>query len=470
MMVLIIFLSSCDTVLIDPYDTIDDETIKETISSFDRLFDDSKRKELTIVVSESSWQSLDDHMREHYLRYGDYRDDTYVMADLIFNDGGSDEIRIGAVGLRTRGNLSRTRIMDDNGHLNMVHFKISFRETFNLNPSSVEYEILQKRTAFGLEELDMKYNRNMDPTYHNEIFALDLFQQAGVYAQETTMADLYVEIGGTRHHYGLYTLFEPVDERFIERRLEPSDGEGDLYKALWQQYGPAALQSGYPDGAIGIKDVSRSYRPAYDLKTNKKTSTHLDLITFIDDLNRLSGPAFQAFAESRLDVTTLLTYFAVGILIGNPDDYRAMGNNYYIYFAPGTDRVHIIPYDYDHGLGQGWQGEQVFSNFTVGTDIYDWGNLNAAMLGVDTYPHPLADKILAIPAYQAIYEEILADLTDPLEGLFSYDRFLGMFETQKALYEDDLIDAMFNLPFGLRNIEWYINAKTEDVRTQLGIN
>jgi spore coat protein H len=466
---LLIFLASCDTVLIDPYDTVDDETIKETISSFDRLFDDSKRKELTIIVSESSWQALDDHMRTHYLRYGDYRDDTYVMADLLFNDESGDEIRIGAVGLRTRGNLSRTRIVNDQGELNMVHFKISFRETFNLNPTSEEYNILEKRTAFGLEELDMKYNRNMDPTYHNEIFALDLFQQAGVYAQETTMADVYVEIGGTRHHYGLYTLFEPIDDHFIERRLDASDHDGDLYKALWQQYGPAALQSDYPDGAIGIKDVSQNYRPAYDLKSNKKTSTHIDLMTFINDLNRLSGVAFETFAEERLDVTALLTYFAVGVLIGNPDDYRAMGNNFYIYFAPGSQTAHIFPYDYDHGLGQGWEGEQVFSNYTVGANIYDWGNLNAVMLGLDQYPHPLVDKLLAIPSYQVIYESILAQLTDPREGLFSYDRFLDMYEAQKALYEDDLIDAMFNLPFGLRNISWYIEAKTEDIRTQLNL-
>jgi hypothetical protein len=38
---------------------------------------------------------------------------------------------------------------------------------------------------------------------------------------------------------------------------------------------------------------------------------------------------------------------------------------------------------------------------------------------------------------------------------------------QKALYNEDVDNAKMNLKFGLRNIEWYFEAKINDIANQL---
>lgn len=212
-----------DPIVIDDYD----------IESFDRLFNDEIEKTITIKITSDAWNNLDDEMIEYNQMFGNYRSDVYVMADFLYEDP-SGQVEIEKVGFRTRGNLSRTRIQNDSGTLNLSNFKISFDEDFD-NPL---YSELKKRTAFDLEELDMKFNRNWDETYLSEKFALDLFNDFDVYAARTTLANFYVEIDDVSHYYGVYTLFEPIDQMFFEKRLAIEETEGNLYKSLWQQFNP----------------------------------------------------------------------------------------------------------------------------------------------------------------------------------------------------------------------------------------
>lgn len=435
--------------------------------SFSRFFDDTKSKTITIEITKAEWDRLDRVMVDYYMMYGNFRTDAYARANFVFNDGG-EEIRIQDIGFRTRGNTSRGRIVDEDGNPQMSNFKISFHEDFGL-------AYLRKnsdRTVFELEEIDLKYSRFFDepfydPTYLTEKFSLDLFRSFGVHAAHATLTRLFIKIGSKTTYYGLYTAFEPIDKLFFERRLDKEEADGDLYKSLWQHYGPAALQTGYHRDAIGIKDESLNYRPSYDLKNNKKTSDHRALKSFIEAINLHQGEQFVTYIESSFDVDKMIRLLAVGVLLGNPDDYRAMGNNYYLFQNAKTGIWTMIPYDYDHGMGQGWRGGEVFSNFTVGHDIYAWGNLNAVYLNQPGYAHPLSDKILLIPEYQALYESYLATLIDPSNELFSVASFMAMYHAHHALY-DSLIDGAINgMRFDKRNVESYMQAKIEDIEAQL---
>ena len=452
---MLIILTACDYVVIpkDPIPLPEAEEIK-----FERLFNDEVEKSITIVISEDEWDNLDDVMKSYHSQFGNYRTDFYAQADMIYSDD-AGEFEIKDVGFRTRGNLSRTRIQNDDGSLNMSHFKIKFDKDFD--------PLNDKREVFELEEIDMKFNRNGDETYLTEKYSLDLFNKMGVFAAQTTLAKFYIQIGETTHFYGIYTIFEPIDKNFIKRRLDRVESDGNLYKSLWQNFGPANLGLNYPNNAIGIKDESINYRPAYDLKTNKKVNDHFDLINFIQEINQRNGSNFKLYIEDHFDVSMFLKYLAVGVLLGNPDDYRAMGNNYYLYHNNIKNMFMMIPYDYDHGLAQGWDGSPVFSNWTVGADIYAWGNLNKSILNVEEYPHPLVDKILHFPEYQEEYEGYLKQLIDPENHLFSFDAFSEMYEMQKSLYQDDVSDARMDLAFGLRNIEWYFDAKITDIQSQI---
>ena len=401
-------------------------------------------------------------MVAYHQQFGNWRLDEYARAKLIYEDD-QGVLEIDNIGFRTRGNTSRVRIQDNHGNLNMSHFKISFKEDFD----EEELKDNKKRTVFEVEEIDMKYNRNWDSTYITEKFSYDLFRQFGVYAPYVTLAKIYVQIDQTKHFYGVYSLIEPIDSLFLERRMPKDEAKGNLYKSLWQHYGPAALQDTYHPDAIGIKAVSMNYRPSYDLKTNKRANDHSGLVTFIHQINQLNGTQFQNYIHQNFDVDRLLRLLAVGVLLGNPDDYRAMGNNYYLYYNPVRDRWTMIPYDYDHGLGQGWDGAPIFTQYTIGADIYEWGNLNAHFLNTYPYPHPLTDKVLMIRTYQIVYELYLEILIHPDNGLFSFDAFYAVYNQQKQLYQHDVTLAMLNQSFNRRNTEWYFNSKVADIQAQL---
>ena len=466
-MLFTIFVSACNLVVI-PLPGLPGGTGEiRSLETFDRLFNDEVSKDLIIKVSIFNWNQLDQTMIDYANRHnGDLRADVYVPADVLFVDS-DGEVLIEYAGLRTRGNLSRVRIQDERGMPNMSHFKLSFKETFNLSPTHADYDALRNRRVFELEEIDLKYNRNHDLTYLNEKFSLDLFNRYDVMAQRTTLVNLYVEIGDTRQFYGVYTAFEPYDIEFLQRRFTGVEADGDLYKCLWQQYGPASLSTGYQAAAIGIRDVSNNYRPAYDLKTNKDTSSHSDLIAFIAAINTLEGEDLIRFMDDHFEIDMFLRLLAVVVLLGNPDDYRANANNYYLYHNQVTNTWMMFPYDYDHSLGQGWEGAPVFSNYSIGADIYAWGRMTSHLLGVDHVSHPLVDKILAIPAYQLVYEHHLEALIDEDNGLFTYQAFLSAYLQQQALYDDGLEDALLPLRFGLREIEAYIEGKRADIQTQL---
>jgi spore coat protein H len=434
---------------------------------FSRFFDDTKAKSITIEITRAEWNKLDDAMIQYHERFGNYKTDQFARANFIYDDGG-EIITIKDIGFRTRGNTSRGRIQDDDKNPVMSNFKISFHEDFGLAYLRKNNE----RTVFEVEELDLKYSKFFDepfndPTYITEKFSLDLFRSFGVDAAHATLTRLYVKIGSELFDYGLYTAFEPIDKLFFERRLPKAEADGDLYKSLWQHYGPASLQLGYHRDSIGIKDESQNYRPTYDLKNNKKTSDHSALKSFISSINLNNNNQFYTYIESNFNVDSMIRLLAVGVLLGNPDDYRAMGNNYYLFQNAVTGMWTMVPYDYDHGLGQGWPGGEVFSNFTIGHDIYRWGNLNAVYLNIPGYAHPLSDKILKIPEYQLRYESYLAELIDSDNNLFSLESFLSLYESQKTLYDHTLASAMNNMPFSKRNIEWYMTNKIQDIEAQL---
>ncbi|MFU8793207.1 MAG: CotH kinase family protein [Acholeplasmataceae bacterium] len=466
LMVLVLF--ACDIPLtqgpIDVTPTIDEQY---HISSFERFFDDSKEKSLTIHVTRSQWDLLDTYMIDYYERFGSYRDDRYVLSSVTYSDQ-EGEIELPDVAFRTRGNLSRVRIQDDEGGLYLSHFKLKFNRVITTNPFEENPEI-EKRLVFGLEEIDLKYNRNLDETMISEKYAHDLMRDFGVYAQHTTLVKLYLNIDGEETFYGLYTAFEPIDEHFINRRFDNESADGNLYKSLWQQFGPATLSDNYEPNAIGIRNVQENYRPTYDLKTNKRTNQTTDLQTFIANINQLNGVAFQTYIEAHFDVDRFLRLMAVGALLGNPDDYRAMGNNYYLYHDPVEMKFHMIPYDYDHGLGQGWNGfgDQGLGDYSLGLDLITWVQLTDAFTGSDQ-SHVLSEKILAFPAYVITYQNYLLELIDETDGLFRIENFIALYTQQKTLYEDDLPSDLQSLTFGLRNIEWYYQEKTTQVVTQLG--
>ena len=451
------FLSACDEPIVDPI--IEEPTIDP---NYDRLFDDETEKSFTIEITTTELNKLDQYMVEYKNQFGDYKTDAVVEAKLKYMDK-FGEILVDNIAFRSRGNTSRVRLIDDQGNLNPTSYKIYFDKAIYATKGSVLEQSIKDRTVFGMTELNFKFNRNYESTYVAEKFSYDLFNAFDVFAPKITHAKLYLKIDNQTHFVGIYNVVESIDQSFLAKRF-PNQDQGNLYKVLWQQFGPASLELDYPEGAIGIKDESIHYFPSYDLKTNKKTQNTSDIVTLIEMLNTLEGSYFKTYIEENFDVERLLRLLAIGVLLGNPDDYRAMGNNYYLYHNNQTGKWVMIPYDYDHGLGQGWDGSPVFSNYSVGMNIYTWANLNSYLTG-QVINHPLTDKLLLIEEYQIKYEAYLKELIET--DLFTIESYLDSYLSVKTLYEDDIHDALWVIPMGERQIESYITSKTSDILNQL---
>lgn len=449
-------LSSCEVALTEPptiSDTIDPRPHILEDETYDRFFNRISKKTLVIEVTEFNYQGLNATMYDYYRQFGSFKDDTYIPANVIYEDD-LGVLSLDNIGFRTRGNLSRGPLYDEEGNVLVNHFKLKFNEIFSPSNSN--------GFLFGLEELDLKYNRNYDPTYMNELGPLQLYETFDVYAQKATLIHVTLKIDDTLYPMGVMTAFEPIDEWFINRRFK-DDAGGDLYKSLWQQTGPSTLRP-LSEGDYGIKDVSINYRPGYDLKTNKDSSNHEALLKLVDVLNHPDKLFVDEGIETYFDIDYLARYFAVSLMIGNPDDFRSMGNNYYLYHMPIQDKYVIIPYDLDHSLASGWGGEPTFQDQLIDTDIYHLNELSEALSGED-HAHPLIERLFKMESFKDRYESMLIEMIE--SDAFTIEAFEKQIDTYKGFYDEEVSASMISLPFGLRNLEIFIEGKKTSIRDQV---
>ncbi len=362
-------------------------------------------------------------------RTGKYRKATFVYR------GPAGDRTIQEVGFRTKGNASRTIPQDiddetgEHGALHRAHFKVKFNESFDLAEGTDAYRNRDDRRFCQLRKLDFRMNA-FDPPWWDEsqvreIYSFDLLDRAGVTAPRTGSAKLYITIEGVRNYFGIYTIIEPVDKSFLTKRYGKDGNDGNLYKCLFGDSGPATLEpiEDVPvlmfeeRRVIGSKDWKTNYRPTYDFKTNEEAADHTVLLDFINKLNTLSGSDLKSYLDANFRVKDFLMAQAINVLLGKWDDYWSMGNNYYLYFN-NRGKIEFIPVDYDMVFGQ---AIPLIDTDTVG--IYAWPNIVnqflalqlPAFLGlptnipveilvglldlIHTWDSPLVKKIFEIPEY-----------------------------------------------------------------------
>ena len=230
------------------------------------------------------------------------------------------------IGIRMKGNTSRTSFYNDHeGQYNLIHFRIKFMDD----------------DFATLENLEVKWNRNDDETYIREIYAYEMYRDMGILAPRTTLASFDL----ADVHQGVFTVYEPVDKNFIERYLPEEDQGGDLYKCGWTMRGASLRKK----CSVGIEDEDKCEFYNYDLKTNKKTSTHALMTNLINVIDG-SKPSKMQIAQV-VDMDSFLRFAAVSYFVGNPDDARYNYNNHYIYFLKSSGKAIFIPYDCDRVFG-----------------------------------------------------------------------------------------------------------------------
>ena len=403
----------------------------EELAVFEAFFNPENHVDLYLDISNAELKKIQKDY-ETYSSKGS-KSPIYRMADLYITitkpNGEEMHFTYKQVGVRMKGNTSRTSFYSDsNGMYNLVHFKISFQETFDdeayYGSDALKWtddaarKERKNRTFATLEKIDIRWNKNDDYTYIREQYAYELYREQGVLAPHTTLAS--VDIG--KDHAGVWLVYEPIDKVFLEKNLPESALGGDLYKLGWTNEG--ATFTSFSSYGVEDEDAGKFY--VYDLKTNKKTSDHSALRNLISTLNS-SSLTKDRFA-SVVDVENFLAYAAVSYIVGNPDDLRNNYNNTYIYFRADTNQVMFIPYDMDRGLGVNKDWNPSGNHMTKDSPFS-----NKAIGNNSTQKNPLFTKgILSASFYKNEYTEVLKTLAE--SDMLKVSTFTDSFNIAKGLY------------------------------------
>jgi len=258
----------------------------------------------------------------------------------------------------------------------------------NGTPKS-SYKISLKEKFLSMEDLNLKSMWN-DASLQREALAWKFFEQAKLPASKHS----YTRFCINNKYYGLYSIIEQVDGEFLQRRFSKEESKGNLYKAYWEDLGPATLE--YRKDASG-DDSGKQYFKAkeidertYQLKSNdgKKSleeyKTYDDLAKWISVINHKGENDLKYFESLEYwnhmndisDVKEILRWAAVNMLLGAWDNYWATPSNFYIYNKgqKGFEKDFMskpyfmwIPWDYDNTFGISyWATKWQY------VDILDW--------------------------------------------------------------------------------------------------
>ena len=366
------------------------------------VWDESIIPEITIHMTESEWNKL-------LKRYDEFSHNVdYFHADFTYRKGGETTV-IKDGGIRLRGNTSRRRPEGNGGELHNskspdwhhCHFGINFRK----------FHKDKEHTIQGIRKVNLKWFKD-DPCNVRELYCYDLFRRYGIWTSAlSTYCRVWIQIDDENPAYfGVYSMIEPIDDKFVERRIPgmfEKEG-GYLWKCVYGPDGSADLRN--TDDRKFNWDQDNGINYTYEFKGDEEDfpAAKAQLQDFIKKLNGKGKDSFYTWINEVCDVNFLLKTYAVNVAVGMWDDMWNNGNNYYLYFNT-TDlynyKVFFLPYDYDNSLGTS-------SNCGVQSDAgrqdpYNWGDAGIFM-----------ERMMDYDDFRKMYKDALQELVDPKNGLF----------------------------------------------------
>ena len=242
----------------------------------------------------------------------------YVPADLEF--GG---IQLSNVAVRYKGN--GTFVASRNS------LKRPLKIDFN--------DYVKGHKLAGLTKINL-HNNVSDPSWMNEPLSFRLFRDAGVPASRTAFAKVYVTVPGQfdRQYFGLYSLVENVDQQFAQERSATK--EGTFFK-------PST-----PELFADLGSDWENYKQTYDPKDEPSALSIGRLLEFVQLLSKATDREFAARAGEFIDLDEFARFMAVTVSLSALDSILGVGQNYYLYFNPKSQKFQFIPWDEDHSFGQ----------------------------------------------------------------------------------------------------------------------
>ncbi len=182
-----------------------------------------------------------------------------------------------------------------------------------------------------------------DPFRFTDKLSFDLMRETDeMMSIRTRFVHLYVrdEYEGEElfTDYGLYTMMEPVNKKYLSNRS--IDSTGELYKLNDFDF------ARHEDVILNPTDARYDQKRFEELLESKGSNDHTKLIKMLDALNAPDA-SIEDVVDTYFDKENLYSFMAFNLLTDNVDTDT---ENMYLYSPTGTDRFFIIPWDQDGAL------------------------------------------------------------------------------------------------------------------------
>ena len=179
---------------------------------------------------------------------------------------------------------------------------------------------VEKQLVFGMERMTLNNNVS-DPSFIKQYLTYRLFREASMPAPRCNFAR--VRVNGA--DLGLYTNVEPIKKSFLLQHF--TSNPGDLYEGT-------------------MSDFRQEWMNTFENKT-KSTDKEKTRIKAVTTALTLPDDQFMEKTSKLVDFEDFCKYSALEVLLTHADGFTNKGNNYFVYFDPGPDKMYAIPWGVD---------------------------------------------------------------------------------------------------------------------------
>jgi len=330
----------------------------------------------------------------------------------------------------------------------------TFSHPNNKKPFKVTFdEYNDDKLWDGMKSITLN-NCYLDPTFMREKMHLDFCRDAGIAAPRCNFANVY--LNGVL--YGLYSMVESVDKKFLKHRFGNSNGNN--FKAV-----DAFTNSIFSD-LKWYGTTQASYSNRYELKTNEEENDWTDLLQLIDTINLGTNAAVTL--PAKINLPTYYKQLATDIIFGNYDSYVGSGRNYYIYDVNASGKFDWIA----------WDASLSFGAYPGGVSNPETASLTYVS---STTNRPLVARVYNIPAFKTAYLTSLcalaktyfssARLNPKIDSIANLIRASVTADTKKQYtltqFENGLISDQTISGRRLPGLKAYISSRAASINSQL---
>ena len=292
------------------------------------------------------------------------------------------------------------------GNGTFVESRASFKRSFKVGLN----EFAKEQTLAGLTKLNL-HNNITDGSCLVEPIAHALYRDAGVPAPRTSYAEVYLTVPPKHDqtYLGVYSIVENVDKDFAKDRFGSTAGA--IFKPVT------------PNLFADLGDTWADYKQAYDPKAEPSEAQARRVIEFARLMSYATDADVAARIGDYLDLDNFARFMAVTVYLSSMDSILQVGQNYYVYLHPGTNRFMFIPWDLDHSFGRIFGNQDELAKLSIHTP---W-----------TSPNRFLERVYKTPAFKELY---LARMREFSETIFEPRRLAAKVDEIAPVIRDAVKD------------------------------